>query len=787
MNRFGASAGLQKHQSQKQSLSSSSLAAAKSSSVKTKNKAYHGKVLKNKQSQSQSNRMKFDQTRIAGQMSAKESESSIDEDKDKDEEEAFVVVARKDASANRLKFAQTTTETTTFAKESETIRAALGSRAKEQQAWPLVIFVAWCAFAEKTGVLETTIAKEFEEDNAKKMTKNDSQKLGAAAAKTRKSSVRLKERAKEIARRNKLLSRDRVPKISFQRGKTYFTEKRFKKSITTDGREFAFDKKGEELKKKLANVEILKKELEVKRAEEAIAIERERSRAMKEAAEKARMTKEKIETEARKKIEEERKKIETEQKLRAKQERMLLKQKKSSSAKNNAAGVTTTTTTTTIVSTATKGKSAISSAPQIKIDVNGAKEKMFKSASAFADFSKSISSSVFEQTKAVGSKAIETTSKVGSSAFETTSKVGSKAIEATKTVGSKAIEATKTVGSKAIETTKTVGSKAIETTKSLSSSAIETSKVLGSKLVETSKSTGSAVVNISTKARDVTVDAANKATTSVKDLTFKTKDAVEQKMLAIEAAKIKKSVQLKQIPTANKAKPTRTTTTTKSNIEALKPPNARTKTKEAKKTENNNKATKQTSSLSTSTKLDKTKQFVGKKMISVVEFTKSIQPPSLSLPKQPTLITSAMPLQEVFMYSFGFACLVFTSAQVRKNRRERAKGRAEREIRLAADREKQKARWTKAIAQNPDSSQLLGNRLSSTAKTISKESSSKLKMDTDKIADEVREANEANKKQEAAAGANESGWDEKEYEKMNKEYQKFLKDSRLPKKRGGGQ
>ena len=765
MNRFGASAGLQKHQSQKQSLSSSSLAAAKSSSVKTKNKAYHGKVLKNKQSQSQSNRMKFDQTRIAGQMSAKESESSIDEDKDKDEEEAFVVVARKDASANRLKFAQTTTETTTFAKESETIKAALGSRAKEQQAWPLVIFVAWCAFAEKTGVLETTIAKEFEEDNAKKMTKNDSQKLGAAAAKTRKSSVRLKERAKEIARRNKLLSRDRVPKISFQRGKTYFTEKRFKKSITTDGREFAFDKKGEELKKKLANVEILKKELEVKRAEEAIAIERERSRAMKEAAEKARMTKEKIETEARKKIEEERKKIETEQKLRAKQERMLLKQKKSSSAKNNAAGVTTTTTTTTIVSTATKGKSAISSAPQIKIDVNGAKEKMFKSASAFADFSKSISSSVFERTKAVGSKAIETTSKVGSSAFETTSKVGSKAIE----------------------TTKTVGSKAIETTKSLSSSAIETSKVLGSKLVETSKSTGSAVVNISTKARDVTVDAANKATTSVKDLTFKTKDAVEQKMLAIEAAKIKKSVQLKQIPTANKAKPTRTTTTTKSNIEALKPPNARTKTKEAKKTENNNKATKQTSSLSTSTKLDKTKQFVGKKMISVVEFTKSIQPPSLSLPKQPTLITSAMPLQEVFMYSFGFACLVFTSAQVRKNRRERAKGRAEREIRLAADREKQKARWTKAIAQNPDSSQLLGNRLSSTAKTISKESSSKLKMDTDKIADEVREANEANKKQEAAAGANESGWDEKEYEKMNKEYQKFLKDSRLPKKRGGGQ
>jgi hypothetical protein len=36
-----------------------------------------------------------------------------------------------------------------------------------------------------------------------------------------------------------------------------------------------------------------------------------------------------------------------------------------------------------------------------------------------------------------------------------------------------------------------------------------------------------------------------------------------------------------------------------------------------------------------------------------------------------------------------------------------------------------------------------------------------------------------------ASSNNESGWDEKEYDKMNKEYQKFLKDSRLPKERKG--
>ena len=128
--------------------------------------------------------------------------------------------------------------------------------------------------------------------------------------------------------------------------------------------------------------------------------------------------------------------------------------------------------------------------------------------------------------------------------------------------------------------------------------------------------------------------------------------------------------------------------------------------------------------------------------------------------------------------------MVVLRERVRKNRRERAQKRAEREIRLAADRERQKQRWTKAIAQNPDSSQLLGNRTSKTAKTITKSDTSKRlsSASQDDEFDEVREMNASLKK---ASSNNESGWDEKEYDKMNKEYQKFLKDSRLPKERKG--
>jgi uncharacterized protein (DUF885 family) len=149
----------------------------------------------------------------------------------------------------------------------------------------------------------------------------------------------------------------------------------------------------------------------------------------------------------------------------------------------------------------------------------------------------------------------------------------------------------------------------------------------------------------------------------------------------------------------------------------------------------------------------------------------------------PTNLSPAA-IQQTALYVSSFLLLAFTSSRVRKNRRERAQKRAEREIRLAADRERQKQRWTKAIAQNPDSSQLLGNRTSKTAKTITKSDTSKRlsSASQDDEFDEVREMNASLKK---ASSNNESGWDEKEYDKMNKEYQKFLKDSRLPKERKG--
>jgi uncharacterized protein (DUF885 family) len=159
---------------------------------------------------------------------------------------------------------------------------------------------------------------------------------------------------------------------------------------------------------------------------------------------------------------------------------------------------------------------------------------------------------------------------------------------------------------------------------------------------------------------------------------------------------------------------------------------------------------------------------------------------NIRLPSIATAPTNLSPaaIQQTALYVSSFLLLAFTSSRVRKNRRERAQKRAEREIRLAADRERQKQRWTKAIAQNPDSSQLLGNRTSKTAKTITKSDTSKRlsSASQDDEFDEVREMNASLKK---ASSNNESGWDEKEYDKMNKEYQKFLKDSRLPKERKG--
>jgi len=173
---------------------------------------------------------------------------------------------------------------------------------------------------------------------------------------------------------------------------------------------------------------------------------------------------------------------------------------------------------------------------------------------------------------------------------------------------------------------------------------------------------------------------------------------------------------------------------------------------------------------------------IGDKVTSAVQFaTTNIRPPSIAT--VPTNLSPAA-IQQTALYVSSFLLLAFTSSRVRKNRRERAQKRAEREIRLAADRERQKQRWTKAIAQNPDSSQLLGNRTSKTAKTITKSDTSKRlsSASQDDEFDEVREMNASLKK---ASSNNESGWDEKEYDKMNKEYQKFLKDSRLPKERKG--
>jgi uncharacterized protein (DUF885 family) len=149
----------------------------------------------------------------------------------------------------------------------------------------------------------------------------------------------------------------------------------------------------------------------------------------------------------------------------------------------------------------------------------------------------------------------------------------------------------------------------------------------------------------------------------------------------------------------------------------------------------------------------------------------------------PTNLSPAA-IQQTALYVSSFLLLAFTSSRVRKNRRERAQKRAEREIRLAADRERQKQRWTKAIAQNPDSSQLLGNRTSKTAKTITKSDTS-MRLSSASQDDEFDEVREMNASLKKASSNNESGWDEKEYDKMNKEYQKFLKDSRLPKERKG--
>ena len=190
----------------------------------------------------------------------------------------------------------------------------------------LIVFLSWCAFAEKTGILEPIFVNSSPKEEEKKTSKK-------AQKPTR--SARWKDRAKrEFSKNTPFGESENFPlKLSFQRGKTYFTEKRFKKSIS-DGTETKFDAKGEKLKAELQkrkNVEILKRELLQKKMEEAKEIERERAKTQKEAEMKAQKVKEELEMKAKMKIDAERKK--QEQKEKAKQQMMMQ--------------ATTTTTTTT--------------------------------------------------------------------------------------------------------------------------------------------------------------------------------------------------------------------------------------------------------------------------------------------------------------------------------------------------------------------------------------------------------------------------------------------------------
>ena len=584
----------------------------------------------------------------------------------------------------------------------------------------LIVFLSWCAFAEKTGILEPIFVNSSPKEEEKKTSKK-------AQKPTR--SARWKDRAKrEFSKNTPFGESENFPlKLSFQRGKTYFTEKRFKKSIS-DGTETKFDAKGEKLKAELQkrkNVEILKRELLQKKMEEAKEIERERAKTQKEAEMKAQKVKEELEMKAKMKIYAERKK--QEQKEKAKQQMMMQEQQqqqktmmdaKKNNKKNDEKQKKKTKATTTTKS-ATKTKRTIQMPKVTLPDMTQTKESLSKSASSFAEFSKSVSSSA----------------------------------------------------------------------------------------LETSKSIGSSVADVSVKAKDATVSSVKKTVSTASNVATKTKDS----LLSIELPKRKEKIientttkkNNKKIQQRQQQQPKKVASSAtakreekkKKSVEKLKPIQQQKKailtSKKMEKTKTT-KATKTSAAGSTlATKISpssfsslakQSRTLIGDKVTSAVQFaTTNIRPPSIAT--VPTNLSPAA-IQQTALYVSSFLLLAFTSSRVRKNRRERAQKRAEREIRLAADRERQKQRWTKAIAQNPDSSQLLGNRTSKTAKTITKSDTSKRlsSVSQDDEFDEVREMNASLKK---ASSNNESGWDEKEYDKMNKEYQKFLKDSRLPKERKG--
>ena len=585
----------------------------------------------------------------------------------------------------------------------------------------LIVFLSWCAFAEKTGILEPIFVNSSPKEEEKKTSKK---------AQKPTQSVRWKDRAKrEFSKNTPFGESENFPlKLSFQRGKTYFTEKRFKKSIS-DGTETKFDAKGEKLKAELQkrkNVEILKRELLQKKMEEAKEIERERAKTQKEAEMKAQKVKEELELKAKMKIDAERKK--QEQKEKAKQQMMMQEQQqqqqktmmdaKKNNKKNDEKQKKKKTKATTTTS-ATTSKRTIQMPKVTLPDMTQTKESLSKSASSFAEFSKSVSSSAFE----------------------------------------------------------------------------------------TSKSIGSSVADVSVKAKDATVSSVKKTVSTASNVATKTKDS----LLSIELPKRKEKIientttkkNNKKIQQRQQQQPKKVASSAtakreekkKKSVEKLKPIQQQKKAiLTSKKMENakTTKATKSSAAGSTlATKISpssfsslakQSRTLIGDKVTSAVQFaTTNIRPPSIAT--VPTNLSPAA-IQQTALYVSSFLLLAFTSSRVRKNRRERAQKRAEREIRLAADRERQKQRWTKAIAQNPDSSQLLGNRTSKTAKTITKSDTSKRlsSASQDDEFDEVREMNASLKK---ASSNNESGWDEKEYDKMNKEYQKFLKDSRLPKERKG--
>ena len=584
----------------------------------------------------------------------------------------------------------------------------------------LIVFLSWCAFAEKTGILEPIFVNS---------SLKEEKKTSKKAQKTTQS-LRWKDRAKrEFSKNTPFGESENFPlKISFQRGKTYFTEKRFKKSIS-DGTETKFDAKGEKLKAELQkrkNVEILKRELLQKKMEEAKEIERERAKTQKEAEMKAQKVKEELEMKAKMKIDAERKK--QEQKEKAKQQMMMQEQQQQQQKtmmdakknnKKNDEKQKKKKTKATMTTSATTSKRTIQMPKVTLPDMTQTKESLSKSASSFAEFSKSVSSSA----------------------------------------------------------------------------------------LETSKSIGSSVADVSVKAKDATVSSVKKTVSTASNVATKTKDS----LLSIELPKRKEKIientttkkNNKKIQQRQQQQPKKVASSAtakreekkKKSVEKLKPIQQQKKailtSKKMEKTKTT-KATKSSAAGSTlATKISpssfsslakQSRTLIGDKVTSAVQFaTTNIRPPSIAT--APTNLSPAA-IQQTALYVSSFLLLAFTSSRVRKNRRERAQKRAEREIRLAADRERQKQRWTKAIAQNPDSSQLLGNRTSKTAKTITKSDTSKRlsSASQDDEFDEVREMNASLKK---ASSNNESGWDEKEYDKMNKEYQKFLKDSRLPKERKG--